>query len=283
MRIFDGGATYKISQEIQTLFDTTNPAAQQTIWARNNPGVKRFYIGLPTGSATAPSLILPLDYRELESPSAISGSGPIHISFTGKMISSDLARKWSKWNIKANCGEILARPGNGQKFFIGGGNGVAPGGSTSQAFGNVYYFDSAKLTDDDYGQIVPYYTTYFFVNHEQEQQLQVGSLRKLFEYLTCYVTGTGILQITPFGDSLSNSFPGIFKTFDFQNNAIAGIQLKSSLNSDLGENTNADAERMAFKISIVPLTGQTDVKFNLQKMVVQMKQHPFSPKRGSNV
>ncbi|HLW53762.1 MAG TPA: hypothetical protein VKW06_13060 [Candidatus Angelobacter sp.] len=69
-------------------------------------------------------------------------------------------------------------------------------------FGNVYTFEATELTDDDYGQMFPLYTTYFFVNHDMEQQMQLGSKRKLFggeggKPLTAFITGVGKLVITP--------------------------------------------------------------------------------------
>ncbi|HEY2496565.1 MAG TPA: hypothetical protein VGK24_05810 [Candidatus Angelobacter sp.] len=268
LRIFDGGSSAKISQEIQTLYDTINPAAQSTIWVKNNPGARRIYVGVPDGSATAPNLILPLDYRELDSAPQIGGNAAIRISFTGKMIASDLARKWSKWNVLSNAAEILVRGGtvpNGvKKLCVCGGNGVAPGQSTVNAFGNVYFFDALKLTDDDYGVMSPYYITYFFVNHDMEQQLGIGSHRKQFgdmeHPLTLFVSGVGLLTITPLLNTLTNAQPAI--TPD------AGLPLSQAPTGDTELQADVTGERVAFKISVAPLPGTTDVQFNLQKMVV---------------
>ena len=43
-----------------------------------------------------------------------------------------------------------------------------------------------------------YYVTYLSPSHEQEQQLQIGSQRKLYEYMEAYVTGVGNLFMVPF-------------------------------------------------------------------------------------
>jgi hypothetical protein len=209
-----------------------------------------------------------LDYREMDSAGQIAGSGPVHISYTGKMISSDLARKWTRWNVKANCADVITREGNEQQMWFGGGNGLALGSGTG--FGNAYYLDPAKLTDDDYGEIFSPYTTYFFINHEQEQQLGVGSHRKLFVYLSLYITGTGRVQITPLVDGL---------TFPWTPTPI--YNLSSTINHDLEFGLNVTGERVAFKITPLPMPNQTDKQFNLQKMVVTIKQEPMAPVRGA--
>lgn len=269
LRIFDGSQPYKISQEVQSFFDGINPKAEQTIWLKLDTGDKRCYIGVPAGVATAPSQVLPLDYRELDTGAQIAGAGPVHISFTGKMIASDLVRKWTRWNIKANCAAIVARDGGVNQFVLGGGNGLTPNTSGLQSFGNVYFLDPARLTDDDYGAMLPYYVTYFFVNHDMEQSLGMGSHRKLFAFMTVYITGVGLMMITPLVDNLNNPWP-----------SSPQIQLSQQLNGDIEIPLNTTGERCAFKITIVPLPGQTDVQFNLQKMVLSIRPDPVAPVRG---
>jgi hypothetical protein len=265
--ISDGGGPHKISQEYQTWFDAINTNAQSTGWLVNDSTARRCYMGVPNGSADFPNLILVMDYRELDQPSQISTSSPIHISFTGKMIASDLVRKWTRWNLTANCGSIITRPGGGKQFVIGAGNGQALG--AAPGFGNVYYFDTAKLTDDDYGQINPYYWTYFFVNHEMEQALQLGSHRKSFSYLTARVVGTGNLQITPAVNELSNAQRG-----------LRACQLTSTLVRDIERRLQISGERCAFKHSVTPLSGQTDVKMKIQRLVVTLQEESLTPIAG---
>jgi len=80
-----------------------------------------------------------LDYREIDTAGQIATAASIHISFTGKMIASDLARKWTIWNVQANCGTMLSRSSANLQFCLGAGNGVAYGGMAG--FGNVYFLD----------------------------------------------------------------------------------------------------------------------------------------------
>lgn len=266
--IFWGGEMVKISQEIQTIWESINFAAKQTIWVKNDPVGRRCYVGVPLNGATAPNTILVMDYRELNSPEAIAATGAFRQSYSGRMIAVEIARKWTKWSIASNSCEILTLPNAVQTVTFGAGNGQTPG--TANGFGNIYYLDAAKLTDDDYGQIVPYWTTYFFVSNDQEQALQLDSHRKLATYFTCFVTGTGQTSITPLSDTLANAYT-----------ALAAYPLNSSQNHDYEWNINVDGERIAMKIGSVPLDGTTDNGFNLQKLALTLKKHPWSFVRGS--
>ena len=105
-------------------------------------------------------------------------------------------------------------------LVLGNGNGSAPGVGTGT--GNFYCLDTYdyfplnpalgtwNCEDDDYGAIPMFYTTYFFFNHDIEQQPQLGQFRKLFNFLAAHALGVGSLKITPMIDALSNaqaSFP----------------------------------------------------------------------------
>ncbi len=264
LRIYEGQQPWKISQEVQEIFDEINPAAEQTMWLVNDIGQRRFYIGVPTGAATAPNQIYVLDYREIDTAYQIAQAPSIHISFTGKMIASDLARKWSPWNIQANCGAMLARSQQNVQFCLGGGNGVTPGEEGS--FGNVYSLDPAKFTDDDYGGMSPYYTMYFFISRDNETALGVGSMRKLYKRVSEYVTGVGLWTLTPYAASLTNPWP-----------SPPSVELSQSATEDFYHGLNVSTERMAVKFSIAPLPGATDVQFTLQHMEATVMQHPMSP------
>lgn len=264
--ISEGAGPAKLSQEIQPDWNSINVAVQQRIWLVNDQIAKRIYIGLPTGAHTAPNLIYPMDYRELDSQPDISQHGSVRVSYTGKMIASDLARKWTRWNLPMLRGAVISRSGNSQQFVFGAGNGSAPGSGTS--FGNIYFLDSAKLADDDYGQMFPYYVSYGFVNHDAEQALQVGSHRKLYDYISFFITGVGTVTITLLGDSLTNAYP-----------VSPTITMSASQAFDIGFPINVDANRAFVKFVPAPLANTTPVQFNLQKLVLDLKPHPISPVR----
>lgn len=258
LRIFEGQYPWKISQEIQTKWDAINLAAQQNVWTVNDPVTRRIYTGVPTGINTTPNQIYVLDYRELDTAGDIGRGATIHISFTGKMIASDLARKWTVWNLSSNYADILKRSGNQTQFCIGG------------PYGNIHYFSPNFYTDDDYGKIASVYCSYFFINHEAEQMLGVGSHRKLYTYLTAYISGLGNLKITPEVNALGVGAIATYPT----------IALSSAPTHDLEMPINVLGERVAFTFSVSPITG-TDNYFNLQKMVVKLRESPWDPIRGA--
>lgn len=268
--ICEGGAPDKLSQEIQPDWDSINVAVQQRIWLKNDQVTKRIYVGLPTGAATAPNLIYPLDYRELDSEQQISSQGAIHVTFAGRMSASELSRKWTRWNMTMHCAAIIRRPGNVQEFVVGSGNALAPG--VGAGFGNVYFLDPTRLTDDDYGRMFPYYISYGFVSHDQEQQFQVGSHRKLYTMISFFATGVGTMQITPYADVLANAYP-----------AGPTITLSTTQTFDWMYGLNVDASRVFLKFQPSPLVGPagqgTDVQFKLTQLALDVMKHPVSPVR----
>lgn len=237
----------------------------QVVDSQGNTATATCMIGVSLG-ILAPNQIYVLDYRELETAADIASRPPIHISFTGKMICSDLSRKSTHWNVLANCAEILEQPpGLLPTLYIGGGNGDAPG--LSPGFASIYWFNPLKYTDDDYGQVDPYYVTYFFINHEMEMALGVDLGRKLFKAFAAYISGVGILQVTPYAASLLNPYP-VPPLIPFSAAPIA----------DLGMGLNVTSERVAFKIASIPLVGQTDNTFNLQKFIAWLRKDPIAPR-----
>ena len=246
--MFSGGEPVKISQEVQKLWDAIDPVLKKNAWVKNDLANRRIYIGAPitvyppTGTTFTPqscNKILVVDYRELNSSGAIENAPPLHISMTGRMLSSDLTRKWTVWNLPMNCGEVMYLPNSDSQICFGSGlgNGLATG------FGNFYSLNDKLYADDDYGTIgsfngespltyqqwlisgpptaifpqgtrpttgtwrprTSYYMTYLSPSHEQEQQLQIGSQRKLYEYLEVYCPGVGSLNMLAFINNIQNS------------------------------------------------------------------------------
>lgn len=271
-RIFGGDQPWKISQEIQPDWQSINPLSQLTVWALNDPVARVIYFGLPLGGTNmAPNLIYPVSYRELDTPYQIAMSPPVHTSFSGKLIATDNTRKWTRWNIPANGAALLYRSAGQLSPVFFGGNGQTPGAAAG--FGNVYTLDRTKLSDDDYGQINGYWTTYFFVNHEAEMALQLGAHRKMLSYLTAFISGVGDVTITPLINNLANPWP-----------LTCVRALTLSPNFDLEwAGGSATGQRIAFKIASSPLAGTTDNSFTLQKLVATLKPATHLPIRGAAV
>ena len=283
-RIFGGDQPWKISQEIQpdwvgalaanapwSTAQGINWAAALTVWALNDPVARVIYFGLPTGEATAPNLIYPVNYRELDTPYQIAMSPPVHTSFAGKLIATDNTRKWTRWNLAMNGAVLMYRtPGVLSVVFLNG-NGQAPG--AAPGFGNVYTLNSAKYTDDDYGQIRPYYTTYFFVNHEAEIALQLGAARKTLKYAQAIQSGVGQMYLTIFCDDLSNPYPIAFSRY---------LPLISTHDTPY-QGGSAYGERLALKFASYPLNPalSLDNGFTLNKVVAALAPTTHIPVRGS--
>jgi hypothetical protein len=270
--IFGGGQVEKISQEIQpNWYDPTRPnaglqinmAASLTAWGVNDPVQRLLMFGLPIGTATAPNRIYVLNYRNLGSAQSIANSPPFHPSFAGKLIATDNSRKWAPWRIQANYAARMYRAAGALSLVLGGGNGLTPG--SADGYGNIYTLNPAKFTDDDFGQIYPYYTTYFFIDPERAMALQLKGQRLLLAYLMAYIqpqSGDTNSQVTAtyYPDDLTNPWPlsttriltpGFYKDRQFGGGMCTG-------------------ERIAIKISSSPVTG-TDNSFVMSRLTAFLK------------
>jgi hypothetical protein len=270
--IFGGGQVEKISQEIQpNWYDPTRPnngpqinmAASLTAWGVNDPVQRLLMFGLPIGTATAPNRIYVLNYRNLGSAQSIANSPPFHPSFAGKLIATDNSRKWAPWHIQANCAARMYRTAGALSLVLGGGNGQTPG--VTGGYGNVYTLNPAKFTDDDFGQIYPYYTTYFFIDPEKATALQLKGQRLLIAYLMAYIqpqAGDVNSQVTAtyYPNDLTTPWPlsttrvltpGFYKDRQFGGGMCTG-------------------ERIAIKISSSPITG-TDNSFIMSRLTAFLR------------
>ena len=265
--IFGGGMPEKISQEIQpNWYDPTksntaiqiNMNAALTVWGLNDPVQRLLMFGVPIGTATAPNKIYVLNYRNLGSASAIAGSPPFHPSFSGKLIATDNSRKWAPWNLPMNGAVRMYRTnGAALTLVMLGGNGQAYGSAAGH--GNVYTMNPALKTDEDYGLVQPYYTTYFFLDPEKAQALQLKGLRILLAYLKAYIQGTGQVTASYYPDSLQNLWP-LTTT-----RALTNVFFDREMGG--GQCTG---DRIAIKIASSPITG-TDNSFVLTRLTAFIK------------
>jgi hypothetical protein len=297
VRIFGGNQPWKISQEIQpdwtgkvnadgTPVPNTgiNFNAATCIWAVNDYVARVAYFGLPVGNALAPSLIYPVNYKQLDTPEQIYADAPIKVGFGGRLICTDNTRKWTRWNVTMNGAALMYRsPTENQlTLTLFGGNAQTIGAAAG--FGNVYCLNSAKLTDDDYGQISPYYTTAFLPDQQSEIALQLGGGQKLLAYLTWTSQGVGVLNVTPLIENLDNAWVNFCQWL-----------LQTSPKYD-AEYTGGMAQgyRMALQFESFPLaatqiaalsnpspTAATDNCFTLTRVNAFMKPVKRLPVRGS--
>lgn len=246
VRIFGGNQPWKISQEIQPDFDAINPAANLTIWALNDPVTRRIYFGLPLGAATAPNLIYPVDYRELDTAEQIAQSSPIHTSYSGRLIATDHVRKWTRWNLTMNTAALMFRQPGVLTPVFAVGNGAFPG-AVGGGCGNLYILCVNKLFDDCFGFIPWYYITYAFANHDQEQQNQIGWGRHTLQYFAYEVVGqaglnNGYVKVTALVNQITNPWP-LFTQRNVRVNPTYDYEWPGG---------NAQGQRIFFKFESLP-------------------------------
>ncbi len=260
--IFSGGEPIKISQEIQPTWNQINWQYAHTLWVTVDTKERRIFVGAPLGSATSPSTILMLDYRDLDNADLIASRPPINITYSGRKTATDKTRKWSPWTIAANACALIERSDGTSVVALGGGvPGVGGGGAT----GRVYQLSDAQLSDNC-SAIRSYYTTHYFPERAVEQALSLGAHRKLFSYLTMFVEGAGNLSLTSFTGSPSAP------------QSQQPLPLSSPSLKDLELPINVLGERVAFQVS----TNQPGAWFRLQKFTPSVRVDPWAPVRGMN-
>lgn len=251
-----GGKPEKISQEIQPIWDRINWNAGQTLWVQVDVQNKRIYVGVPLDGATTPNKILMMDYRGIERPDEIASAGPIHTSYSGKLLVLEKSRKWSPWTIQAASGAMVLRFDGSEKLFVG----------NSTANGKIYQLTDTQLGADDGVAIPSYYTTYYHYTHDLEQAFQIGSHNKLFTYLAQFVEGSGnmlVSYVPPGGTAYT----------------IASVPLPGTGLQDLELPINVTSARTAFKIAV---DGNVGTWFRLQRFITNAIKHPSAPVRGWN-
>ncbi len=254
--IFWGSEPVKISQEIQPTWDQINWQYGHTLWVQVDTRNKRILCGVPIGSATSPNRILVLDYRGLATAEEIASYAPVHFSsFTGKLFAIGKGRKWAPWFLTANSAALAERTDGTAQMFLGNG----------AANGKIYQLSDTQ-TSDDGAAINSYYTTYFFLQQDLEQALQLGSHRKLFIYLTLFAEGSGLLSLTAYANSTSAS------------SALQPLPLSNPALKDLELPINVLAERVAFKCG----TNAVGSSFKLEKFIPALRTDPWAPVRGTN-
>jgi len=260
--LFNGSEPVRINQEIKPVsdagqgWDTINWAHGEQIWVVADISNRHLLIGAPTGVSTVCNQIFMMNYRELDESYSVASSKTVHMSYTGKMVNWDMSRKWCQWTIQANCGAIVTRQDDSLQVWLG----------NSAGNGKIYYLDKTQTSDD--GVVIPWkYFTSFFVSRDMEQGLGVGTHRHLYTYMTTYTTGSGILSLSMYGDSLNS---GRVK-------ALAPRTMSATLAFDLELGVNFTSDRAS--VAFLP-DGNVGTVFQLSKMTLSMRTDPHIPVRG---
>jgi hypothetical protein len=278
--LFQGQQPIKLSEEIQSVWNQINWKYGFTMWVKNDIKNRRILTGVPLNelnsegqspswlplgvlqngtNPTTPNAIIEMNYKQLNTAGAVEESVQIHRSYSGKLIASDIVRKWSIWNIVSPCCAFLQRADTTSPTFFG----------NSQFTGKIYELVDGLMEDD--GQPIDQrYFTAGFVPTETAQGMQLGVTRFTYDYMLLLVKGAGTLVITAYPNTLDTPYADHLQP-DFQ--------LPASTNGDVELPVNEVGSRMFLGFTNGNLVGSG---FTLSRVVLVLSKDPWSPVRGVN-
>jgi hypothetical protein len=276
VRFFDGNPeTRKINQEIARTWETVQWADPMSMWAAADPVQRQTYFGIKTSSAdNTADVLLVLNYRLADSTYNVPD--PVHIStYSGKMLATDLGRKWTKWYRSLPCGASISS----NPYGLGVAKNFLFGGSTQQ---RIYYLDALNYpplngdqtlswnpVDDDFGGYSSEYLTSPFYPRELEANPAISSYRKLYTAISFHATGfTGefFTNVTAYMDALDcPSIPFPVFQLDYPDQGY-----------DLSLGINVVCERMFLGFS-----SPSGSAFGLTELAVSGRMDMVFPMRGS--
>lgn len=270
--IFDGGNHIKITQEIQQIWDSIYKPSLKTIWTKNDIGQQRILIGIPLptpnkwlpdaatdATPATPNVVLSCSYLMSPSGRAIAEADPVHVSmFTGSLLWRDMDRKWSIWQIPSPMADWITRADGSEEFWLGG-----------DSTGEIYKLDSTVYTDN--GTAIPQtYMPYGFADVKDAEQLQLGSVRKLYSYASLIIEGAGAFAVTAYPENPATSLPAFTQP---------NLTLSSPANYDMNVPFNVTGNRCFFKFAV---DGNAGSYFLLREIVMACQPDPMILVRGWN-
>jgi hypothetical protein len=273
---FDGGQPVNVSPEIKPTWDAINWLYGDTIWVRNDIVNRKILVGVPmatpnqwlpnaptNANPTSPNVILMLNYKELNTFNDLVERAGVKISFTGKLIAWDMARKWSIWQIPCPYADFITQA-NGQSplFFC---NGAENSEISQQIPGQLN--DNGTVIDS-------LYTTYGFVKDSERAEFGpiLSAHRNLYKYLDMNLYGTGPCTITALPNVLTPTYPYV----------IPAITLANPAQNNVERPMNQTANRLflQFESNTLNVSFPTGSGFNLSSLTVSMVKDPHAPVRG---
>lgn len=271
--VFSGTEPVKISQEIQNVWEAINWEFGHTIIVRNDTAERRIMVQVPlatpnpwlpdaplNANPTTPNVMLACSYKELQTASALAERGPVKLSFSGRLISWDMSRKWSIWQIPSPYSDFVRRPDGNDAYFIGNG----------RLNSKVYMLDDNALSDDG-DAINGLYTTYGMPAPEQAQQFgqMVGMYRKLYKYSSYNISGAGLLKLRALINNLNPAYPYTVP---------GGIRLTCPVDHNREIPFNLEGQRLYLEFS----TNGPGDNFGLSEVVLSIVKSAWSTVRGVN-
>lgn len=143
--------------------------------------------------------------------------------------------------------------------------------------GNVYTLNPQMYTDDDFGQINPYYVTYGHPDRDTEQQMQLGGGLKMLTYLQSLFAGVGNMNWSILCNTLANPWP-LVGIYPMSQNPLRNAEWAGG---------QATAQRFFVKFASSPNPNgdtpspATDNAFSLSVLVVGLKPNARMKVAGS--
>jgi hypothetical protein len=269
-QVFAGSKPKKLTQEIEPDIDSINWEYQAAISVAADPIQRVIYFSAPTGESALSNSIFTMNHRMVDA--SVNITDPTHISpYTGRIIATDLSRKWSPWPVACNSvamAYILSADGTLTQAMTFGLN--SPNGQIyAQDFTNYPPGNPSATAwnteDADLGDIASFYDTYFFFSHDTEQAAKLALYRKLFCYMSFHARWIGDLTVTPYVDALTNPWSAL-PTMPSTSIADPG--------QDLNLGLNVTGERCAFEF------GMESGGFWLQHLIVSARPEQVFPVSG---
>lgn len=257
--VFYGKQPIKLSQEIYPLWELINWDAAGTIWVRNDIVNRRILIGVPMSTPNAylpnaatnvnpvtPNVVLMLNYLGLGDVMALGDGEQMHTTMFGTLMSVDMRRKWTIWQIPAPYADFILRSdGFSEPLFIC--NGINSG--------KIYDLSDTQYSDDG-SAINGLYTTWGWSNPKEQGQTLLGALRKQWNYVTMTLSGSGSFQLSALRNRLNASG-------NFTYNAPP-ITLSTTPQDDYERPLNITGTKVFLQFS----TNAVGAHFNLQQVIM---------------
>lgn len=276
--LFQGSQPIKLSEEIQRLWNMINWIVGFTVWVQNDIINRRILFGVPLKAFQAdgtvpvwfpaglftdnnpqtPNAILELNYKQLNTAGALASDVLIHRSYSGKLIASDIVRKWSIWTIKAPCAAFVQRLDTTTPLFLG----------NSDQNGKIFALIEGLLQDDG-NPVNQIYATAGFMPTEAAQGMQLGITRFTFEYATMVIDGSGTVVTTVYPNTLDTPYSHAL---------LPNLTLPASTDGDVELPLNESGSRLFLIFS----SNAIGSGFELSRLIVMMTKDPWSPVRGVN-
>lgn len=272
--LFVGGQPGKIMQEVQEVWDAVNWSAGASIWMDVDLKARRILIGLPlptpnfwlpdapvNAAPTSPNVVLMCNFQGLDSGEALRGGAQMHTTMFGSLMSVDMRRKWSLWQIGSPYATTV-QGANGEETRFGNGAGNS----------KVYALDPTQATDD--GAVIDscYTTGGFPVLSKRQMFPQLGPNRVRWTYLVAALASGGAVNVRLLGNRLIYPEPAGYLAWTVPGGFAPGAEPLNDVEASL--NFAATRAFLEFR------QNDGNAGWNLSNMMLRARQDVWNRMRG---